>query len=109
MVTFEEIDEDLENEVTDECSRFGEVNRVVIYQEKQGEEDSAEVIVKIFVEFSAPKGRLVCHTLRTKTFGRKNFRTEKLSDFFCPKIFPSEIWVCRKFFRPKIFVFLPFY
>ena len=38
-------------------------------------------------------------TLRTKTFGRKNFRI-----FFCPKIFSSEIWVCRKFFRPKIFV-----
>ena len=39
------------------------------------------------------------YTLRTKTFGRKNFRI-----FFCPKI-----WVCRKFFRPNSFVFLPFY
>ena len=29
-------------------------------------------------------------TLRTNTFGRKNFRI-----FFCPKIFRSETWVCR--------------
>ena len=51
MVTSEEIDDDLEDEITEECSRYGEVSRVVIYQEKQGEEDDAEVIVKIFVEF----------------------------------------------------------
>ena len=56
MVTYEEIDEDLETEVTEECSRFGEVSRVIIYQEKQGEEENADVIVKIFVEFSDPKG-----------------------------------------------------
>lgn len=35
----------------DECEKFGQVEKVVIYQEKQGEEDDAEVIVKIFVEF----------------------------------------------------------
>ena len=52
MVDAEEVDEELETEVTEECSRFGEVTRVIIYQEKQGEEDDAEVIVKIFVEFS---------------------------------------------------------
>lgn len=52
MVSIEEVDEDLEEEVTEECSRFGEVSRVIIYQEKQGEEENAEVIVKIFVEFA---------------------------------------------------------
>ena len=51
MVTSEEIDDDLEDEITEECSRYGDVSRVVIYQEKQGEEEDAEVIVKIFVEF----------------------------------------------------------
>jgi len=51
MVTSEEIDDDLEDEITEECSRYGDVSRVIIYQEKQGEEDDAEVIVKIFVEF----------------------------------------------------------
>lgn len=63
MVGVEDLDEDLEHEVTDECSKFGMVNRVVIYNEKQGEEDDAEVIVKIFVEFTQPAGktRKLCH------------------------------------------------
>lgn len=56
MVDAEEVDEELETEVTEECSRFGEVVRVIIYQEKQGEEDDAEVVVKIFVEFSQSSG-----------------------------------------------------
>ena len=55
MVGPEDVDEDLENEITDECGKFGEVERVVIYQEKQGEEEDAEVIVKIFVEFTNAK------------------------------------------------------
>ncbi|KAG7488828.1 hypothetical protein MATL_G00038010 [Megalops atlanticus] len=53
MVGPEDIDDDLEGEVTEECGKFGAVNRVIIYQEKQGEEEDAEIIVKIFVEFSA--------------------------------------------------------
>lgn len=56
MVGVEDLDEDLEHEVTDECSKFGVVNRVVIYNEKQGEEEDAEVIVKIFVEFTQTSG-----------------------------------------------------
>ena len=56
MVTIEDVDEDLETEVTEECSKFGEVNRVIIYQEKQGEEDDADIIVKVFVEFAQPEG-----------------------------------------------------
>ncbi|KAK2161073.1 hypothetical protein NP493_1607g00063 [Ridgeia piscesae] len=52
MVGVEDLDEELESEVTDECGKFGNVKRVIIYQEKQSEEDDAEVIVKIFVEFS---------------------------------------------------------
>lgn len=41
--------------LTEECEKFGEVDRVVIYQEKQGEEENAEIIVKIFVEFTNPR------------------------------------------------------
>jgi poly(U)-binding-splicing factor PUF60 len=55
MVGSEDVDEELENEITDECGKYGEVERVVIYQEKQGEEENAEVIVKIFVEFTEAK------------------------------------------------------
>lgn len=39
----------------DECEKFGQVEKVVIYQERQGEKEDAEVIVKIFVEFTSPK------------------------------------------------------
>ena len=56
MVGPDDLDEELESEVTDECGKFGNVNRVIIYQEKQGEEDDAEVIVKIFVEFVNQSG-----------------------------------------------------
>lgn len=56
MVTEEDLDEDLEDEVTSECSKHGSVERVVIYQERQGVEDDAEVIIKIFVAFSQPSG-----------------------------------------------------
>lgn len=56
MVGVEDLDEELETEVTEECGKFGNVNRVIIYQEKQSEEDDAEIIVKIFVEFSKQFG-----------------------------------------------------
>ena len=56
MVTVEDLDEDLEEEVTSECSKHGAVDRVVIYQERQSSEDDAEVIIKIFVQFNMPAG-----------------------------------------------------
>lgn len=56
MVGPEDLDDELEAEVTDECGKYGHVNRVIIYQEKQGEEEDAEVIVKIFVEFAEATG-----------------------------------------------------
>ena len=58
MVGVEDLDDDLEGEVTEECGKFGNVNRVVIYQERQGEEEDAEVLVKIFVEFSETQGKI---------------------------------------------------
>lgn len=54
MVGPEDVDEELESEVTEECAKYGNVDKVIIYQEKQGEHDDAEIIVKIFVEFSKP-------------------------------------------------------
>ena len=52
MVEPEDVDETLQEEIQDECSKYGTVERVIIYNEKQSEDDDAEVIVKIFVEFS---------------------------------------------------------
>ena len=56
MVDVDELDEELEDEVTSECSKYGSVERVVIYQERQGSEDDAEVVVKIFVTFKHSSG-----------------------------------------------------
>lgn len=55
MVGPEDVDEDLESEITDECEKYGQVDRVVIYQERQGESEDAEILVKIFVEFTAQR------------------------------------------------------
>ncbi len=63
MVGPEDLDEELESEVTDECGKFGTVKRVIIYQERQSEDDDAEVIVKIFVEFSLQSGRKPAPTI----------------------------------------------
>lgn len=57
MVGIEDLDDELESEVTEECGRFGMVNRVIIYKERQSEEEDADIIVKIFVEFSASAGK----------------------------------------------------
>jgi len=56
MVGVEDLDEDLESEVTEECSKYGEVEKAIIYQEKQSEADDADVHVKIFVLFTTPAG-----------------------------------------------------
>ena len=46
-----QVDEALQEEIEEECNKFGSVEHVIIYQEVQGEDES-EVEVKIFVEFS---------------------------------------------------------
>ena len=61
MVGPEDVDESLQEEIQDECSKFGAVEKVIIYKEKQtdndDEDDFGDVIVKIFVEFSMPSGK----------------------------------------------------
>jgi len=51
MVGPDEVDEELHEEIQQECGKYGKVENVVIYQEKQDDSDDAEVHVKIFVEF----------------------------------------------------------
>ena len=58
MVSADEVDEELEDEVTSECSKFGTVQRVIIYQERQGVDEDADIIVKIFVVFATHSGKL---------------------------------------------------
>lgn len=56
MVSADEVDEELHGEVTSECSNYGVVNKVIIYKEKQGDDEDSEVIVKIFVSFQTSAG-----------------------------------------------------
>lgn len=62
MVGPEDVDETLQEEIQDECKKFGEVEQVIIYNEKQSDnddEDFGDIIVKIFVQFSMPSGKLL--------------------------------------------------
>lgn len=52
MVGPEDVDETLQEEIQDECGKYGRVEKVVIYNEKQSDDEGSEVIVKIFVLFS---------------------------------------------------------
>lgn len=78
MVGPDDLDDELQSEVSDECGKYGLVNRVIIYQERQGEEEDAEVIVKIFVEFgdaaAVEKG---CQALNGRYFGGRVVQAEK--------------------------------
>lgn len=58
MVGPEDVDETLQEEIQEECSKYGAVDRVIIYNEKQSEddEDDDNVVVKIFVEFMETLG-----------------------------------------------------
>ncbi|CAG9858532.1 unnamed protein product [Phyllotreta striolata] len=57
MVGPDDVDEMLQEEIQEECSKYGSVERVIIYNEKQSEDDDdANVIVKIFVEFKETYG-----------------------------------------------------
>ncbi|ENN83594.1 hypothetical protein YQE_00051, partial [Dendroctonus ponderosae] len=51
MVGPEDVDESLQDEIQEECSKYGQVERVIIYNERQSEDDKNDVIVKIFVKF----------------------------------------------------------
>jgi len=51
MVGPEDVDEDLQAEIEEECNKYGKVENVIIYQERQSEDVDAEIHVKIFVEF----------------------------------------------------------
>lgn len=77
MVDVADIDDELEAEVTEECGKYGSVNRVILYQERQSEEEDAEIIVKIFVEFTASSEALAARTaLNGRFFGGRTVRAE---------------------------------
>ncbi|KAL5022515.1 hypothetical protein ScPMuIL_001670 [Solemya velum] len=78
MVGPEDLDDELKSEVTDECGKFGVVSRVIIYTEKQSEEEDAEVIVKIFVEMNNQQEvERGIASLNNRFFGGRIVRAEK--------------------------------
>ncbi|CAF1005120.1 unnamed protein product [Adineta steineri] len=77
MVGPEDVDEDLQQDVKDECSKYGEVVDVVIYKEQQGEDDNAEQLVKIFVEFRTSKQvEKTVESLNGRYFGGRVIKAE---------------------------------
>lgn len=80
MVGPEDVDDLLKEEIQEECSKFGLVERVIIYNEKQTdneEDDNADVIVKIFVEFSLPsETEKAKEALNGRYFGGRLVRAE---------------------------------
>ena len=87
MVGPDDVDEDLENEITDECGKYGEVERVVIYQEQQGEEEDAEIIVKIFVEFvNGKSSEAAIEALNGRFFAGRVVKAE----FYEPSLYYSK-------------------
>lgn len=80
MVGPEDVDDLLKEEIQEECSKFGLVERVIIYNEKQTdneEDDNADVIVKIFVEFSlASETEKAKDALNGRYFGGRLVRAE---------------------------------
>lgn len=54
MVTPEEIDEDLENDLLSECSKFGTVEKFTIDQTNAGATDVELEKVKIYILFKEP-------------------------------------------------------
>ena len=58
MVSPDEVDESLKSEIEEECSRYGTVKHVVIYQERENDSADAPTRVKIFVEFDESTGTL---------------------------------------------------
>lgn len=69
MVTAEEVDEDLKEEVTEQCVGFGEVKNAVIAIEDQ--------TVKVFVVFAALDGAKACiKTMNGRWFGGKQITAE---------------------------------
>ena len=70
MVGPEDVDEELQEEIEEECGKYGEVEKVIIYQERQGEEEDAPIIVKIFVEFKqSASAKRAKEALHNRFFG----------------------------------------
>ena len=76
MVSAEEVDEALHHEIQEECGKWGRVERLVIYNERQSEEDDpAQTSVKVFVQFAeAEEAAAAARALHGRYFGGRTVR-----------------------------------
>jgi len=73
MVDAEDVDDELEEEVTSECSKYGAVEKVVLYQDKQ----EGASIVKVFVLFSKEtEAQKAVQALNGRWFGGRMIKAE---------------------------------
>lgn len=79
MVKASDIDDTLEEEVAEECGKFGDVKRVVISVQKRYEEDE-DPIVKIFVLFDSPAAAQVTVSKFNGRYFAQNRITAELYD-----------------------------
>eukprot|EP01089_Gocevia_fonbrunei_P000583 TRINITY_DN1058_c0_g1_i1.p1 TRINITY_DN1058_c0_g1~~TRINITY_DN1058_c0_g1_i1.p1 ORF type:complete len:300 (-),score=91.91 TRINITY_DN1058_c0_g1_i1:33-932(-) len=79
MVDAENVDEDLEGEVAEECSKFGVVEKVVIFQEKIP--DAPKPVVKIFVLFNnSQESQKAISLLDGRFFGGRQITAQLFDD-----------------------------
>eukprot|EP00245_Coleochaete_scutata_P006877 TRINITY_DN2168_c0_g3_i1.p1 TRINITY_DN2168_c0_g3~~TRINITY_DN2168_c0_g3_i1.p1 ORF type:complete len:168 (-),score=51.60 TRINITY_DN2168_c0_g3_i1:384-845(-) len=75
MVGPDEVDADLEDEVVDECGKYGNVEKVVIY--KEGDKTSESEEVKIFVIFKTlAEAEKAYQSLNKRWFGGRQIRAK---------------------------------
>lgn len=76
MITAEDLDDEFEGEIQEECEEsYGKVNNVIVYQEKQSEEEDAETIVKVFIAFEThDAANLAKAKLHGRWFGGKQIQ-----------------------------------
>uniref|UniRef100_A0A1I8H9U2 Poly(U)-binding-splicing factor PUF60 n=1 Tax=Macrostomum lignano TaxID=282301 RepID=A0A1I8H9U2_9PLAT len=76
MVTPQDLDEDLESEVSAECAKFGSVQRVVILEQADS--------VRVFVEFEDSAGaEAACRAMAGRFFGGREVRAD---------LYEQELW-----------------
>ncbi|XP_049871621.1 poly(U)-binding-splicing factor half pint isoform X2 [Pectinophora gossypiella] len=78
MVSADEVDEALHHEIQEECGKWGRVQRLVIYNERQHEDDHpSHARVKIFVQFSEPdEAGAAAGALNGRYFGGRTVRAQ---------------------------------
>lgn len=76
MIDASEVDSELEEELMSECNKYGSVEKLTIYQEKQSEHDG-DIVVKIFVLFHTLESSAAAYKVMDgRFFGGRQIQAE---------------------------------